>query len=178
MATPQVFNSADASTSTDPGAFGRGAIDAVTLLKQEHDRVREWFKDYDSARSDLDKQELALSICEALRLHAALEEEIFYPALLQATDDPISFELAVHEHADAEQLIEQILASSPIDELFDSRIRILADVIAQHVQDEECPGGMFAVAEESAIDLHALGRRLQERRQELTVSVSARRLCD
>lgn len=149
-------------------AFGHGGIDAVTLLKQQHHQVGEWFKDYDSARSDLDKQELALGICEALRLHAALEEEIFYPALLRTSGDPIGFEVAIHEHTDAEQLIEQILQSSPLDELFDSRIRILADVVTQHVQHEECPGGMFEVAEESTLDLHALGRRLQERRQELT----------
>jgi hypothetical protein len=103
-------------------------------------------------------------------VHAALEEEIFYPAFLRATGDPIALEVAVHEHSDAERLIEQILESSPVDELFDSKIRILADVIAQHVQDEECTGGMFDEAEESEMDLHALGRRLQERRQELSDS--------
>jgi hemerythrin HHE cation binding domain-containing protein len=167
MATPHDFSPTDAWPATDPGSGRREGIDAVTLLKQEHRRVIEWFQDYDAARSDLDKQELALSICEALRLHAALEEEIFYPAFLRVTRDPITCEVAVHEHTDAEQLIEQILQSSPVDELFDSKVRILADVIAQHVQDEECPGGMFDAAEDSEMDLHALGRQLHERRQEL-----------
>lgn len=170
MTTPYDFQAADAAPALDPNRSGHRGIDAVTLLKAEHRRVAEWFKDYDSARSDVDKQELALFICEALRLHAALEEEIFYPAFLRATGDPIAFETAVHEHSDAERLIEQILESSPVDELFDSKIRILADVIAQHVQEEECAGGMFDEAEDSQMDLHALGRRLQERRQELSAN--------
>jgi hemerythrin superfamily protein len=142
-------------------------IDAVTLLKQEHRQVTEWFNEYDSARSDSRKQDLALRICRALRVHAAMEEEIFYPALLQATDDPIMFEIAVRDHTDAQRLIKQIMQSRTIDELFDSKVRILADVIAQHVAEEECPGGVFDEAEESDMDLQSVGIQLQVRRHQL-----------
>jgi hemerythrin superfamily protein len=142
-------------------------IDAVTLLKQEHRQVTEWFNEYDSARSDSRKQDLALRICRALRVHAAMEEEIFYPALLQATDDPIMFEIAVRDHTDAQRLIKQIMQSRTIDELFDSKVRILADVIAQHVAEEECPGGIFDEAEESDMDLQSVGIQLQVRRHQL-----------
>jgi hemerythrin superfamily protein len=142
-------------------------IDAVTLLKQEHRQVAEWFNEFESARSNLRKQDLALLICRALRVHAAMEEGIFFPALLQATDDPILFEMAVDDHTDAQRLIEQIMESSPIDEFFDSKVRILADVIAQHVAEEECSGGIFDEAEESDMDLQSLGVQLQIRRHQL-----------
>jgi hemerythrin superfamily protein len=143
------------------------AIDAVSLLKEEHRQIAEWFSEYDSGRSNLSKQDLAWRICRALRVHAAVESDIFYPALLQATDDPIMFEIALREHTDAQRLIEQIMQSSPVDELFDSKVRILADVIAQHVAEEECPGGIFDEAEESDMDLQSLGIQLQVRRHEL-----------
>jgi hemerythrin superfamily protein len=143
-------------------------IDAVTLLKKEHRQIAEWFNEYHSARSDLAKQGLALRICRALRVHAAIEADIFYPALLQATDDPIMCEIAARERTDAQRLIEQIMRSSPaIDELFDSKVRILADAIAQHVAEEECSGGIFDEAEESDMDLQSLGIQLQVRRREL-----------
>ncbi|MDB6083802.1 MAG: hemerythrin protein [Gammaproteobacteria bacterium] len=143
-------------------------IDAVAFLKQEHRRIAEWFDEYDSARSNVRKQELALRICRELRVHAAMEEDLFYPALLRATDDPVRREMAVlHEHTDSQRLIEQIMQSSPIDELFDSRVRILADVIAQHVEEEECPGGIFEEAEQSGMDLPFLGIQLQVRRHQL-----------
>jgi hemerythrin superfamily protein len=142
-------------------------IDAVTLLKQQHRQVAEWFNEYDSARSIIRKQDLALRICRALRVHAAMEDELFYPALLQATDDLIMCEIGVHEHKDVQRLIEQIMQSSAVDELFDSKIRILADVIAQHAAEEECPGGIFDEAEESDMDLQSLGIQLQVRRHQL-----------
>jgi hypothetical protein len=142
-------------------------IDAVTLLKQQHRQVAEWFNEYDSARTIIRKQDLALRICRALRVHAAMEDELFYPALLQATDDLIMCEIGVHEHKDVQRLIEQIMQSSAVDELFDSKIRILADVIAQHAAEEECPGGIFDEAEESDMDLQSLGIQLQVRRHQL-----------
>jgi hypothetical protein len=142
-------------------------IDAVTLLKQQHREVAEWFSEYDSARTIISKQDLALRICRALRIHGAMEDELFYPALLQATDDQIMCEISVHEHRDVQRLIEQIMQSSPVDELFDSKIRILADVNAQHVAEEECPGGIFDEAEESDMDLQSLGILLQVRRYQL-----------
>jgi hypothetical protein len=143
------------------------SIDAVTLLKEQHRQVTEWFNEYDSARTIIRKQDLASRICLALRVHGAMEDELFYPALLQATDDLIMCEIAVHEHRDVQRLIEQIMQSSPVDELFDSKIRILADVIAQHVAEEECPGGIFDEAEESDMDLQSLGIQLQIRRLQL-----------
>jgi hypothetical protein len=142
-------------------------IDAVTLLKQQHREVAEWFNEYESARSALSKKDLALRICRALRVQAAVKDELFYPALLQATDDFIMCESAVNEHRDAQRLIDQIMQSSPFDELFDSKIRILADVIAQHVAEEESPGGIFDEAEESDMDLQSLGMQMQIRRRQL-----------
>ena len=77
-------------------------------------------------------------------------------------------EIAARERTDAQRLIEQIMRSSPaIDELFDSKVRILSDAIAQHVAEEECPGGIFDEAEESDMDLQSLGIQLQVRRREL-----------
>jgi hypothetical protein len=143
------------------------AIDAVTLLKQQHRQVAEWFNEYESARSNLRKQDLAFRICRALRVQATMKVELFYPAVLRATDDLIMFETAVQEHTDAQRLIEQIMQSSPIDEFFDSKVRILADVIAQQVAEEECPGGIFDEAEESDMDLQSLGIQLQVRRHQL-----------
>jgi hypothetical protein len=142
-------------------------IDAVTLLKQQHRQIAEWFIEYDSARSDVRKRDLALRICRALRVHAAMKEELFYPAFLQATDDLIMFEAAVREYTDAQRLIEQIMQSNSVDESFDSRVQILADAIARQVAEEECPGGIFDEAEESDMDLQSLGIQLQVRKHQL-----------
>ena len=81
--------------------------------------------------------------------------------------DHSSYDAAVHDHADVKRLIDQVLQSSPVDELFDSRVRILGDVMAQHMADEECFGGLLAEAVGSAMDLDVLGLQLRARLRQL-----------
>src|SRR5690349_2318230 len=66
---------------------GGKAQDAIALLKADHRQVEEWFEQFEKARDDNRKQELATNICNALKVHTTIEEEIFYPAFLEATDD-------------------------------------------------------------------------------------------
>ena len=60
------------------------APDAVALLKADHKRVKEWFAEFETSRSDSKKKTLATNICNALTVHCEIEEEIFYPAFLAA----------------------------------------------------------------------------------------------
>ena len=61
--------------------------DAITLLKSDHREVEGLFAQFEKARSESKKKDLADKICNALRAHATIEEEIFYPAFLEATGD-------------------------------------------------------------------------------------------
>src|SRR5690242_1072388 len=61
--------------------------DAIELLKADHRQVEEWFEQFESTRSDDRKQKLAAQICQALKVHTKIEEEIFYPAFLEATGE-------------------------------------------------------------------------------------------
>ena len=61
--------------------------DAIALLKADHREVEQMFKEFEKTDSVEKKQELARQICNALKVHATIEEEIFYPAFLEATDE-------------------------------------------------------------------------------------------
>jgi hypothetical protein len=143
------------------------AEDAIALLKEDHQQVTQWLKEFYCAASNIRKQDLASKICHRLRVHVAIEDEIFLPALLSVTQEHPSCKDVARGNANARQLIDQILKSSPIDELFDSRLRLLGDLIAEHVEEEECPGGIFSEAAASTMDLRSLGIELQSRRQQL-----------
>ena len=143
------------------------AQDAISLLKADHRQVEEWFSEFDGARSASKKQQLASNICEALTIHTTIEEEIFYPAFLQATQDKDMHHEAVVEHAGAKQLIAQIQGMSPEDDYFDAKVTVLSEMIKHHVKEEEKPGGMFAEAKKSEMDLAALGEELRARKREL-----------
>ena len=105
------------------------------------------------------KQELATKICKALKVHTTIEEEIFYPAFLEATDEKDIHHEAEVEHNGAKKLIAEIEESSPDDEYFDAKVKVLSEMIKHHVKEEEKPGGMFAEARESDMDLDSAGRK-------------------
>jgi hemerythrin superfamily protein len=142
--------------------------DAVALLKADHKQVADWFEQFESARSEKDKQRLAQQICTALTVHATIEEEIFYPAFLDATGETDLHHEAEIEHQGAKNLIAEIEESSPEDEYFDAKVTVLAELIRHHVNEEEQRDGMFAKAKESDMDLDAVGEQLQTRKEELT----------
>ena len=144
-----------------------GSMDAIALLKADHKQVAEWFEQFETARSDKSKQALAQQICAALTVHATIEEEIFYPAFLDATGETDLHHEAAIEHQGAKNLIAEIEESSPEDEYFDARVTVLAEMIRHHVNEEEQRDGMFAKAKESDMDLEALGEQLQARKEEM-----------
>ena len=142
--------------------------DAVALLKADHKQVAEWFAQFESARSDEIKQTLAQQICAALTVHATIEEEIFYPAFLEATGETDLHHEAEVEHQGAKNLIAKIEESDPEDEYFAAKVKALAELIRHHVNEEEQRDGMFAKAKESDMDLEALGEELQARKDDMT----------
>jgi hypothetical protein len=158
------------STRSRSGAAKRngngGKLDAIALLKADHREVEGWFEQFEKSSDDR-KLELARKICMALKAHTIIEEEIFYPAFLEATREiDIHHEAAV-EHEGAKNLIAQIEAASPGDEYYDAKVTVLSEMIKHHVNEEEKRGGMFAKARQSAMDLKALGEQLQARKDEL-----------
>jgi hemerythrin superfamily protein len=141
--------------------------DAISLLKSDHREVEGWFAQFEKTNSDSKKQELAQKICAALTAHATIEEEIFYPAFLEATGDEDIHHEAEIEHDGAKKLIAEIEGSGPDDDYFDARVTVLSEMIKHHVKEEEQRGGMFTKARSADMDLEALGEQLQQRKAEL-----------
>jgi hemerythrin superfamily protein len=143
------------------------ARDAIGLLKADHRQVEEWFEEFASARSDVKKKTLATNICQALKVHTTIEEEIFYPAFLEATEEEDVHHEAEVEHDGAKKLIAEIEAIGPDDEYYDAKVKVLSEMIKHHVNEEEKRDGMFAKARQSDMDLKALGESLSGRKAEL-----------
>jgi hypothetical protein len=74
------------SSKTQRGGNGRRS-DAIVLLEADHRQVEGWFEQFKKSRLRAKKAELAEFIGDALRIHSQIEEEIFYPAVLEATGE-------------------------------------------------------------------------------------------
>ena len=140
--------------------------DAIALLKADHRNVEALFDKFESARSDR-KQALALQICNELKIHTIIEEEIFYPALKGKIEEETYTEAYV-EHDAAKLLINDIMVTSPEDEFFDAKVKVLSEEIKHHVHEEEARSeGMFSQAREAGLDMVALRDAMLARKQEL-----------
>jgi hypothetical protein len=158
---------ASKATRSSRARTSSAPADAIGLLKADHRQVEEWFEEFESARSDTRKKTLATNICQALKVHTTIEEEIFYPAFLEATEEEDIHHEAEVEHDGAKKLIAQIEAIGPDDEYYDAKVKVLSEMIKHHVNEEEKRDGMFAKARQSDMDLKSLGESLSARKAEL-----------
>lgn len=158
------------SSPAKPAAQPRRQKDACDLLDADHKAVKALFKAYEEltesrSRSPAKKRHLADQICQELMVHAAIEEEIFYPAVRGAIKDNALMNEALVEHASAKDLIAQIQGMDPSDEMFDATVAVLGEYIDHHVKEERAE--MFAKARKSRLDLVKLREQLQERKEAL-----------
>jgi len=136
-------------------------MDAIALLKADHRKVEEIFEAFEAATSRAKKQTLAEQACLELKVHTAIEEEVFYPACRGKIEDDLLDEAYV-EHDGAKQLINEIEAGGPEDDFYDAKVKVLSEMIEHHVEEEEKRSeGMFAQARDAGLDMDALADEMR-----------------
>jgi hemerythrin superfamily protein len=150
----------------------RGRMDALKLLKEDHDRVDEMFKRYDRMKEgDERKQQLLQTILEEVRVHAQVEEELFYPALTALFEEAGKdkerelIEEADVEHETVKWLMEQLEGEQSDEGMRDARVKVMGEYIRHHVEEEE--GQIFKAAKKVDLDLEELGRQMDARKRQL-----------
>jgi hypothetical protein len=150
-------------------------MDAVELLKQDHQKVKGIFAEYRSARYRAyeKKRKLADQAILELQVHSTLEEESFYPADEQRGGKGLSEFVSVgeEEHHVAEMLMDELKGVDVHNEQFDPKFHVLTTTVEHHIEEEKgevLPGAAKALGPES----DALGTRLEERRQQLMTEMA------
>lgn len=142
--------------------------DAIALLTADHKKVKGLFSQFDKLKdkgSDAEKSDLVTTICNELKVHTTIEEEIFYPAVRKAIEDSDLMDEALVEHAGAKDLIAQLEDMNTDDDLYDAKVTVLGEQINHHVKEEE--GEMFPKAKRAKVDTADLGAKMLERKAEL-----------
>ena len=151
------------------------AADAVDLLTDDHLQVSALFKQYEKLtkkRAPADQRRtLAATICDMLKVHTSIEEEIFYPAARKARIDAALLDEADIEHASAKDLIAQIEFGNPEADHYDAKVKVLGEYITHHVVEEHTE--MFPKCRRSGMDLVDLRALMQARKAELEAGTAA-----
>ena len=143
-------------------------MNAIDLLETDHEEVKSLFRKYGKlAKAEASGDEraaLARQICTVLKVHTQIEEEIFYPAAREVLPEGDLVDEAAVEHASARDLIVQIEAMRPNEDLYDAKIKVLGEYVDHHVKEEQ--DEMFPKLRRR-MDIKDVGARLQARKQEL-----------
>jgi hemerythrin superfamily protein len=114
-------------------------MNALTLLKQDHNNVDGLFERFEHTGEDAaEKREIVDKIIEHLSVHAAIEEQVFYPALRTAIPD-VSAEVleGLEEHHIVKWVLSELEKMAPTDERFEAKVTVLIENVRHHVKEEE-----------------------------------------
>jgi hemerythrin-like domain-containing protein len=137
--------------------------DAIAILKEDHQRVRDLFQEYAVACDPRAQRVIAEEACTEIEIHAHVEEEILYPAVEDAVEvDRQEFvEDSLREHQAMKDVIRVLRDMGPDDPQFAATFRELQVLVEYYVAKEEAD--MFPLAQEAlAENLNAMSAEMQE----------------
>ena len=150
----------------------RASKDATALLRKDHDLVRKLLGELEetTTRGVKKREALLEQIALEVEVHAAIEEEIFYPAFrakAETNEDEKLFLEAAEEHKLVHGCLPDLQGTDPRTELFSARAKVLKDLIEHHAEEEETE--LFPRTRElfSKAELQELGEKLEARKTEL-----------
>ena len=145
------------------------AMNPVQMILDDHERVRQLFRQFQQADDQQQKQQIADQVLMELTVHANLEEEIFYPAMRQKAsgqEDQQMVQEAYEEHSQAKALIQQLQGMQASDPQFTTLFQQLQQDVEHHVQEEETE--MLPKAQQELSDqMDRLGQEMAQRKQQL-----------
>jgi len=154
-------------------------MNAITLLKNDHDKVKKLLTELETTteRGIKTRSELFATIKGELMVHETIEEEIFYPELKahpKAKDIVLE---GFQEHHVVDLLMAELESLDVSDETWGAKAIVMKENIEHHIEEEE--GEMFKIARRvfETEELEDLGSRMEARKEsaqrELGIPVSA-----
>lgn len=139
-------------------------MNALTLLKQDHENVEALFDRFERAGPDAyeEKAQIAEKAVEHLSVHAAVEEEVFYPAIrARLPEETAAILEALEEHHAAKTMLAEIERLAPRAERFDAKMTVLIESVRHHVTEEE--GSLFPTVRDAFTleELNKLGETME-----------------
>ncbi len=137
---------------------------ALVLLKEDHDTVKNLFDKFEKAEGRSAKKKIVQQALTELKVHAAIEEEIFYPAIRKAVGSGIMNE-ADEEHHVAKVLVAELDGMDGKEDHYDAKFTVLSENVRHHIKEEE--NEVFPKAKDASLDFEALSQAMLRRKKTL-----------
>jgi hemerythrin superfamily protein len=137
-------------------------MDALELLKEDHQKVKELFEEAERTEDQKEKENIFDDIKTELETHARIEETVFYPAMQKHEELKELVLESIEEHKQIKTLLREIDNLKSDSEKFEPKLSVLMENVEHHAEEEE-EGKMFPKIREivSQQDLEQLGSELE-----------------
>jgi len=136
-------------------------MNAIELLKQQHDEVDELIKKLEKTDDMDQKRRLFAELGDNLAAHATIEEKIFYPAVFARQTEDLLRE-STEEHLQIKRVLADMLDMDVDDEQFDAKLSVVKEAVTHHAREEE-EGELFPKVEKlfDEGDLDGIGDEME-----------------
>jgi hypothetical protein len=155
-------NSAESGAKRRRASSSEGHMDALELLAQDHESVKQLFEQAEAAEEDKEKRKIFKQIKKELDTHARIEESIFYPAMQQHEELKDMVLESLEEHKQIKKLLREIDRLGKTSDRFEPKLKVLEENVQHHAEEEE-EGKMFPKVRElvDAAELESMADELQ-----------------
>jgi Hemerythrin HHE cation binding domain len=140
------------------------SADLFDILKTDHRHVQDLFTKFEDADKRT-RSSIAEEALMALEVHAALEEELVYPAIAEVIEEEEMVNEAKEEHHVAKLLIKELHKMDAGDEEFATKFKVLGEIVGHHIEEEE--GEMFPQAQEAGFEPETISQKVAMRKEKL-----------
>jgi len=141
------------------------SMNPVSMLKEDHSNVKKLFDQFEGTEDEQTQMEIAKKALDELRVHSAIEEEIFYPGVEATVDDTEVMCEATQEHHVVHLLIDELESQDLDHDTFHAKFIVLAENVRHHIKEEE--GEMLPKVDGDESEIQELGAQMAERKQQL-----------
>ena len=143
-------------------------MDPIQMMKEDHQKVKQLKQQFEQAENASEKKKIAQQALQELEIHAALEEEIFYPAVRKKAGDQGKEMMleAEEEHHVVHVLVDELKEMRSVTDKYEAKFKVLMENVDHHVQEEESemlPQARVLLAE----DAPRLAEQMQKRKEAL-----------
>ena len=148
-------------------------MDALELLKQDHQKVKELFKQGQETEDKKQQRQIFKEIKGELETHARIEETIFYPAMEEHEELKDMVLESLEEHKQMKTVLREMAKLSTSSERFKPKFKVLKDNVEHHAVEEE-EGKMFPKIRKliDQNELEELGQEIEAAKQKRLRKVS------
>jgi len=115
-------------------------MNAINILKADHDRFKDSLKRYEKENDEEKKQKILNELMQDIKIHEQMEEQVFYPELKKQSSSEKTKEMVregKEEHHVVDFLMDEIQHQKLSAPKLHTKVHVMGESLEHHLKEEE-----------------------------------------